>query len=159
MTTVLRPGLSLIVTCAVIVTSATPSLAEDSGNLLAGPVLGMRLGGPEGDRWILGVEGGAGVGPERLNVGFTHRLGHMFYYAELDPWYLLGGSLGMGVDSFGKFHPVVGVWEGVPLTGNIDCNDDWDTLVTLAGGYRWTGVHELYLTVKAGRSKDTFCFD
>ncbi len=151
--------LKLTVCVAASVTSVFPPLAtaEDGGNLLAGPVIGIRLGGPEGDRLILGVEAGAGIGPERINVGFTHRLDHMFYYVELDPWLLIGASLGLGVDSSGKFHPVAGVWEGIPVSGDIDCNDDWDTLVTLAGGYRWTGVHELYLTVKAGRSSDQFC--
>ncbi len=84
-------------------------------NALGGPVLGLRLGGPRGSRLIAGVEVGAGLGPERVNVGITRRRSKKFVYAALDPWLWLGGSLGVGVDSDGEPHGVIGVWEGGPL--------------------------------------------
>ncbi len=136
--------------------------ARDGKNVLIGPVLGLRLGSAPGDRLILGVEGGFGIGPERFNLGFTHRLDHEFYYVELDPWYLLGASLGWGIDSNGDDHGLIGVWEGLPIAGadDVPCaGEDWYRIATLAGGYRYTGVHELYLTLKAGLTESWGCLD
>ena len=131
----------------------------DLANFLIGPVLGVRLGGPPGDRGIIGFEGGAGYGPERLNAGFEHRLDKDFVYVEIDPWYLLGGTLGFGIDTDGKQYPVLGVWEGIPLSLGRESCSDWNRTITLAGGYRYTGVHELYATLKAGWMRGSVCFD
>jgi hypothetical protein len=147
---------SLIVAMVIL---ATPQLAlgGDSENWLIGPVIGLRLGGGFGG--VFGVEGGYGLGPERINLGFEHRADKMFYYVEADPWYLVGGTLGIGVEEDGRIRPVLGVWEGIPLNFNGDCNGGWHTQLTLAVGYRYTGVHELYATVKAGRMNGDFCID
>jgi hypothetical protein len=127
-------------------------------NVMAGPVLGLRLGGPAGARGIVGLEGGVGWGPERLNLGFTRRLGKTFGYLELDPWFYVGASLGFGIDSDGEPHPVLGVWEGVPIVYE-SCRSGWHTTVTLSIGYRYTGVHELYVAPKVGASYDSsLCF-
>lgn len=144
--------------------AAPVSARADDVNWLVGPVLGIRLGGPaEGSRAIYGIEGGVGLGPERANVGFTRRLDETFVYAELDPWLYVGGTLGVGaVAETGQIFPVLGVWEGIPLVYPA-CEDEGEgegdgmyPTVTLAGGYRWTGVHELYVTMKAGRAPN-FC--
>jgi hypothetical protein len=133
--------------------------AADTENWLAGPLLGVRLGAGPGSALVFGVEGGLGVGPERFNLGFEHRSQKMFYYGEIDPWYVLGGTFGFGADEDGEVHPVLGVWEGLPiLPKNLPCSG-WFNLVTLSGGYRYTGVHELYLSVKAGRMNGSICFN
>jgi hypothetical protein len=122
---------------------------------LVGPVIGVRLGGPPGDRTVLGVEGGFGLLFERFNFGFEHRLNHELYYAEFDPWYWVGGSLGLGLDSRGDVQGIFGMWEGVPLGGNAlhNCPPGYSSLVTLAVGIRYSGVLEFYGTFKAGVSE------
>jgi hypothetical protein len=123
----------------------------DATNWMIGPLLGLRLGGADDvRRSILGVEGGGGWGPERLNVGVTRRLGKTFTYVELAPWYVAGLSLGAGIDSDGKTHPVIGVWEGLPLRYPACGDDGWQPVITLSAGYRYTGVHELYVAPKVG---------
>ena len=144
--------------CLLAMTALEPVAHADVANYLVGPVLGIRLGGPPGDRLIVGVEGGVGVGPERINLGFTNRLDKMFYYVEIDPWYIVGATLGVGIDSDGKASGVVGVWEGLPLVFPNCEGSGYFRAVTISGGYRYTGVHELYLTPKAGVSED-ICLD
>lgn len=139
---------------------AAPARADNSlQNFLIGPVLGIRLGGPPGDRGVIGVEGGVGAGPERLNFGFEHRLDREFYYVELDPWLWLGGSLGFGVDSKGEAKGIIGLWEGLPVAGDAlhGCPSGYSSMVTLAVGIRYSGVTELYATLKAGVSQAA-CF-
>ncbi|MGE0551531.1 MAG: hypothetical protein AB7O24_16275 [Kofleriaceae bacterium] len=149
----MRWGIAIIIVCAL----ASAARADDfARNWLLGPVLGYRLWGPPGDRLIIGLEGGVGIGPERVNVGMTHRLDHEFYYIELDPWLYVGASLGIGIDSNGVEHGVIGIWEGTPLN-DVPCTDGFHRITTLAIGYRYTGVHELYLTVKAGQSETLIC--
>jgi len=145
---------------AVMIAAGARADADSLRNALIGPVFGLRLGGHAGPRGVIGVEGGVGVGPERINLGFEYRDDKLFWYGELDPWYLIGVSLGIGVDSDGEAHGVLGVWEGVPLVlpGCEVRGDDFGRAVTLSGGYRWTGVHELYVSMKAGQSQ-SFCFD
>ena len=143
--------------CLVAIALGSVAHAEVR-NVLIGPVFGIRLGGPAGDRLTLGVEGGVGYGPERINMGFTHRLWKTFYYVELDPWLYVGGTLGVGIDSDGDPHPVIGAWEGIPLTFPECEGDGYFRAITIAGGYRYTGVHELYLTPKAGFSEE-ICFN
>src|ERR1043165_1755440 len=127
---------------------SSPARADD-GDLLnysIGPLLGIKLSGP-GDWPIIGIEGGVGYGPERINVGFEHRSDHDAGYLEFDPWYIVGGSFGFAVDDENKTHGLAGIWEGVPVAAfNGGCND-WQNMVTLSGGYRYTGVHELFVTI------------
>jgi hypothetical protein len=148
--------LALIVVVLAIAAAPSPAHADDNlENWLIGPVLGVRLGGGGGA--ILGVEGGGGFGPERFNLGFEHRSDHDVYYAEIDPWYLIGGTIGVGVTDKGDAVPVLGLWEGFPLNGG-SCTG-WHDQLTISGGYRYTGVHELYVSVKAGRMQGEFCWD
>jgi len=149
----------LISVLLVVLAASAPARAEGEWrNYLVGPVLGIRLGGPSGNRGIIGIEGGVGTGPERLNLGFTRRLDKMFYYVELDPWFFVGASLGLGVDSDGDPHGVIGIWEGLPLVFAECAGPGFHRTVTLAAGYRYTGVHELYATIKAGAAEE-FCID
>jgi hypothetical protein len=150
----------IVVAAAAVAVAPSPAHADEEWNWLVGPVLGIRLGGPsEGSRAIYGVEGGAGLGPERINVGVTRRLDQTFGYVELDPWYIIGGSLGFGAEfESGEVFPVLGVWEGIPIKYPDCAGSGLHPAVTLAAGYRWTGVHELYLTVKAGRAP-SFCIN
>lgn len=137
---------------SVLAGLVTPVEADvpEATNVMVGPILGLRLGGPSGSRAILGIEGGAGWGPERVNAGFTRRLDTSFLYVELSPWLYVGASLGVGVDSDERVFPVLGLWEGLPIT-YPDCGDKgWQPVVTISAGYRYTGVHELYLAPKAG---------
>jgi hypothetical protein len=139
----------LLISLLLLVASSSRADA-DSENWLIGPILGIRVGDHGGSRGVFGVEGGVGTGPERLNLGFEHRDDKLFAYLELDPWLLVGASLGFGVDSDGEPHPVVGVWEGLSLEGEGCNGDQYERQMTIAAGYRYTGVHELYVTVKAG---------
>jgi hypothetical protein len=138
-------------TIAFLVVSSTPADA-DGVSLLIGPVVGLQFSGSTDSHSVFGIEGGVGLGPERANLGIEYRDRKAFGYLELDPWFLLGASLGVGIDSGGEFHPVGGVWEGIPIKYQ-DCKENvhsFEAAVTLAAGYRYTGVHEIYLTVKAG---------
>jgi hypothetical protein len=133
--------------------------ADDSlQNWLVGPVIGVQLGGHPKSTLVIGIEGGGGFGPERITLGFEHRDTVEVGYIELDPWYIVGGTLGIGVDSTGKTVPVLGVWEGLPLAaGNQSCSS-WHQEITISGGYRYTGAHELYVTMKAGYMEGDVCF-
>jgi len=139
----------------VVAWRATPARADSSDvTFLGGPVFGIAFGDGHRRSMLFGLEGGAGYhGPERLNVGIEHRVGKSFLYVEADPWLLVGGSFGVGVDSDGVVNGIVGVWEGAPLVGLSDLcqqDNDFHTVVTIAAGYRWTGVHELYVSLKGG---------
>ncbi|TMQ09224.1 MAG: hypothetical protein E6J90_24010 [Deltaproteobacteria bacterium] len=135
----------VMVVVSLLVVSPTRVDAEAKKNWLVGPVLGIRLSGQGGSRGVLGVEGGVGIGPERVNLGVEHRDGKLFGYLELDPWLLVGASIGLGVDSDGQVQPALGVWEGIPhKLGNDPCySSKYDAEVIVAVGYRYTGVHEL----------------
>ena len=162
---IIRGGVAMFtrsLVIALVVASSTRAEADPGfKNALIGPVFGIRLGGHAGPRAVFGVEGGVGLGPERVNLGFEHRDGKVLAYAELDPWYLVGFSLGLGIDSDGEPAPVLGVWEGLPIR-LPECGSVSDlayaSTMTIAGGYRYTGVHELYVTIKAGVSQP-FCLD
>jgi len=145
----------------LVATAAAPARAENNFmNFLVGPVIGFRISGPSSDdHAVLGVEGGIGWGPERINLGIDHRAGRSLYYIEFDPWLIVGGSFGLGVDSAGEQHGIIGLWEGVPLGGeflkhHVGCPSRFLSALTLAGGVRYTGVLEIYLTLKAGVSED-----
>lgn len=145
----------LMIAIALLVISST-RVDADGVNVLAGPVFGLHFGGATNSHSVFGFEGGAGLGPERVNLGFEYRDRKGFGYVELDPWYILGVSLGAGIDSDGALHPVGGIWEGIPLKFP-DCeesNTGFQPTVTLSAGYRYTGVHEIYLSIKAGASQN-----
>lgn len=139
-----------------LVWSGTASAGDNLANWLAGPVVGVVLGGHGGG--VIGVEGGGGYGPERFNLGFEHRGNIEMAYVEVDPWYLVGGTFGIGVQSDGETKPVLGVWEGLPLQLGTGCTG-WRQVLVISGGYRYTGVHELYASIKAGWMDGTVCFD
>lgn len=139
----------------VLVLGASGRVNADGQNALIGPILGIEFGGPPGTRGVFGLEGGVGLGPERVNIGFEHRAGKGFGYIELDPWLLVGASLGVGIETDGAVRPVLGLWEGVPVVGP-SCDDfstHYQPTITFALGYRYTGVHELYVSIKAGVGK------
>lgn len=147
---------------ALVAVVPAPARADSNNlnNFLIGPVFGVRLSGPsDGDFGLLGVEGGIGWGPERINLGFVHRAGRELYYAEIDPWLYLGGSFGFGVDSEGEGHGIIGLWEGLPVGGDAlhGCRRGYASVITVAAGLRYTGVLELYATIKAGVSQGV-CF-
>jgi len=148
-----------LVVFAILLAGAADARADGNlENWLIGPVIGFQLGGHSPSPVVIGFEGGGGYGPERFNLGFEHRAGKSFGYAEIDPWYLLGGSLGAGVDSDGEMHPVLGIWEGLPIGTHEPCSG-WHPQISVAAGYRYTGVHEVYLTVKAGEMNGSLCWD
>jgi hypothetical protein len=63
----------------------------------------------------------------------------------------------MGYGTRSEWSPVLGLWEAVPLwVDEHGC--DSATLVSLSAGYRWTGMHELYLGGKYGEMP-WFCID
>ena len=139
---------------------ALPAHADNNlHNYLIGPVFGIRLSGPSGNVGLIGVEGGVGWGPERINLGFVHRADRELYYVELDPWLWVGGSFGVGIDSAGESHGIIGLWEGIPLAGDSlhKCPAGYSSAFTIAAGLRYTGVVELYATIKAGVS-EPICF-
>jgi hypothetical protein len=105
---------------------------------------------------LLGFEAGVGLGPERINFGGTGRSGERFYYVEVDPWWGMGASIGAGVGPRGGGHPVLGIWEGIPLI-SPDCGRSSPWTLTFSAGYRYTGVHELYLAPKVGIMGSGFC--
>jgi hypothetical protein len=145
----------LMIAIALLVVSSARAGA-DGKNVLFGPIIGLQFGGSSDSHSVFGIEGGAGIGPERANVGLERRDGKTFGYVELDPWLFLGVSLGAGIDSNGELHPVGGVWEGVPIKFP-SCHEStthYSATVTLSAGYRYTGVHEIYLSVKAGASQN-----
>jgi hypothetical protein len=168
----------LVVSTSLIAMTASAALAGGSGepdrggwNLLVGPVLGVTWGHGHRVGVSVGVKGGVGhslvekKGPTnagldtyasyanvRLNLGLQRRAGELFGYAELDPWVLIGASAGVGIGARSGVQPVVGVWEG---TARNDCSDvpdlhAWRFAATIAIGYRYSGVHEVYVTPKLG---------
>jgi len=137
--------------------SGTASAGDSLANWLFGPVFGVVLGSHGGG--MVGIEGGGGWGPERFNLGFEHRGNIEMGYLEVDPWYIVGGTFGFGVQSDGKPQPVLGAWEGLPLYSSSTACTGWRQVLVLSGGYRYTGVHELYLSIKAGWMDGTICFD
>lgn len=123
-------------------------------NYLVGPVFGVRVGMDENPHVLVGVEGGIGWGPERVNLGIerrpsSHGVWETFAYFVLEPWLVVGASLGIGVDlRTQEAHAVLGVWEGY---GRLLANcHDWGAVLSVAVGYRFTGVPELYVTPKVG---------
>jgi hypothetical protein len=134
----------------VIVGWSTVAAADGTDrNVMGGPILGISRA-EAGWHFQLGVEGGVGIGPERLNLGFERRASKLFAYAELDPWLLVGASLGAGVDEDGQIQPVLGIWEGVPLRQYPCGNGRWRFIASFSVGVRYTGAWEVYAAPKAG---------
>jgi hypothetical protein len=156
-----RPAMRFSILVSVVTTFAC-TYGPPAYNALIGPTFGVRLGGPPGPREVLGIEGGVGAAPHRLNLGFRRRVGlSSLYYFELDPWFFLGGSLGFGIerDDAGseRAQPVLGVWEGLafPLTQTPNCLDvpvdhHYYPTISVSVGYRYTGIHEIYFAPKFG---------
>jgi len=76
------------VSAAIAGTTAIDAHADENElNYLAGPVLGFTFGDRSGaGGGLLGLEAGAGWGPERVNIGIEQRDDESFGYVELDPW-------------------------------------------------------------------------
>ena len=144
---------------AVIITSVTSARADlcnehTSRTILAGPVVGLLRGKHAGP--VVGFEGGVGCGPMRLDLGFEHRDHKGLGYVALDAWHGLGATFGLGLDTGGVIQGIGGVWEGVP-THFPTCRPDNQTAVLFSFGYRFTGVHELFVSLKAGRIERASC--
>ena len=143
----------------MLILAASPAHA-DANNYLAGPILGVAWG--RGDATLLvGVEGGVGRSmthdslPWRFNGGIQHRARELYGYVEFAPWYFVGGSLGLGIGTDSGLTGLVGLWEGAPLV-YPGCNER-GAVVSISVGYRYTGVHELYIAPKAGLETEPFC--
>ena len=122
-----------------------------------GPTVGYAFGhGP-----TLGVEGGAGWESDKDplflngNVGFSYRFegddGDLVGYAVFEPWSYVGLTVGGAMGSRSGAEGVVGVWDGVALPlRDLRCSPDrkGPTWLSLAVGYRWAGLHEIYFTPK-----------
>ena len=101
---------------------------------------------------------------------------HSANYAALEPWYLVGGTLGLSSDPYdGGHNAVLGLWEGGPLRSweisrngvrqpedSCDERSSNELMVTLAAGYRWmAGMHQFYITPKVGylyNKSGNFCW-
>lgn len=148
-------GLIALVLLLISTRASAAGPPFEGPNVLVGPMLGFRFGSAHGPRVIVGAEGGVGWGPERANLGIEWRYDQGSWkalaYAVLEPWFFLGVTMGLGVDVNGV-RPVVGLWEGLGLA--LDC-DEWSPTVSIAIGYRYSGVPEIYLTPKVGVARGT----
>lgn len=149
---------------AALVLVATPAYAEDSSddavfNALAGPVLGLHWGGGRPAGLAAGLEGGVGWAPwVRVNLGFEQRGDGPWFYGSVDPWFLVGATVGYGRYGHGRGDGMVGLWEGIPLAAPGCGDHGLGAAASLAIGYRYNGVHELYATIKGGIS-ERVCID
>lgn len=128
---------------------------------MVGPLFGIAWGGDEKREPHLtaGIEGGIGLHELLVfNAGATWRGDELFSYVELDGWFFLGGTLGFGHGTRTGSQAVLGVWEMLPYVKEIDGGCDDATLVVFSAGYRWTGMHELYVTGKYGDAWEP-CWD
>ncbi|MBI5608480.1 MAG: hypothetical protein HY902_06325 [Deltaproteobacteria bacterium] len=77
-------------------------------------------------------------------------------YLVFEPWYGVGGTLGLALSSQdNKLHGVVGAWEGYggpqSLMGTPLQKAGLDLAISVAAGFRWLGgAWELYVTPKLG---------
>lgn len=143
---------------AIAVMLAATSIARaDSGedeNFLVGPVLGIGFSRASGATPLFGIEGGGGIAAERANVGLEYRTNTLIAYVELDPWFVVGGSLGVAFERNNDVHPVIGLWEGYPLAVSAPCgNRKWAFLATFSAGIRYTGSWEVYVAPKVGSGR------
>jgi hypothetical protein len=89
----------------------------------------------------------------------TRRGADAFAYLELDPWFVVGASVGVGVGTESGWRPIIGVWEGIPL--NELCpgatSSGGTTLITISVGVRWAGATELFVGPKIGWMRRKVC--
>lgn len=156
----MRRGLALAV-MSVLALSRGDARAEPElpTSKLIGPLFGIAWGPKHQAHPTLGVEGGIGIDELLVfNVGSTWRGDELFSYAELDGWFFLGGTFGYGHGTRDGWQPVVGLWEPLPFVKEIDPGCDEARLVVFSAGYRYTGLHEIYVTAKYGDAW-TPCWD
>lgn len=159
-----RAAGALLALAALLAPAEARADDDELWSVLVGPVLGIRMEGAKGA--VLGVEGGVGVFPVRVNVGIQRRLAgpreddprpETFLYAEVDPWFIIGGTLGLGAGSVTGGQPVVGLWEGITRGPGLDDCQDGGFVYTLSVGYRYSGIHELYVAPKVGHITQGIC--
>jgi hypothetical protein len=143
------------VTCAVValgglgLASAPAHAEKDPESTLIGPVFGLTWGRGRLLHATLGGEAGFTIAPlVSVNAGVTWRDQELFAYGELDGWFVVGATAGVGYGTRSEWSPVVGVWELAPL--GIDDGCQRETGFVISAGYRWTGLHELYVAPKYG---------
>jgi hypothetical protein len=144
--------------------------------MAAGPVIGWVSGRGRSIGWEAG--GGpmsareAGGDPvvttaslfTHFNVGMSWRpprLGgdsrERVVYAVWEPWFLLGGTLGLRESSSDGVRPLVGAWEAVPFVFGAGGRRSFPlttcspcATLSLAFGWRFDGGGEFYLAPKVG---------
>lgn len=161
----MRRGLALAGTIAIAAApAALPVRAAHADHkfptsTMVGPLFGIAWGKEHKAHPTAGIEGGIGLHELVIfNVGSTWRGDELFSYAELDGWLFLGGTFGFGHGTRDGWQAVAGIWEPLPIVKEIDPGCDDATLVVFSVGYRYTGLHELYITGKYGDAW-TPCFD
>lgn len=154
------PGAALVaaVVVGIVAGDASPASANHESETfptssLIGPVVGWTWGGGARPQGLVGVE--AGLGFNLLlyaNAGLTLRNDEVFAYAELDGWLLIGATAGFGYGTKSEWQPVLGVWEALPVqVGEPSCSNQ--RVLVISAGYRWTGMHELYVAPKYGMTE------
>ena len=140
-------------------------------NLAAGPVVAIRDDRGLALGWELGAAFGRGLVSNALthvNVGGSYALLgtsnegaedlSVVHYLVWEPWFIVGGTLGVAIDTGARFHPAFGVWEGLLVELSTDEEVDpyapHRIFLSFAFGFRWWGteVSELYFTPKIGLS-------
>jgi len=146
-----------LATLAVAPRAAIADHEEWPRSALLGPVIGVSWGQGNKAHPTLGLEGGIGLHElAYLNAGITGGDDEVFSYVELDGWYAVGATVGVGHGTERGVQPVLGVWEALPMILEETC--DTATVIAFSAGYRWTGKHELYVAAKYGDTWN-FCFD
>jgi hypothetical protein len=140
-------------------------------DLAAGPVIAMRDDGGLALGWELGGAFGHDLASRvlsRVNVGGSYALFgtsnrgaedlSVVHYVVWEPWFIVGGTLGVAIDKGARVHPAFGAWEGFPIPlstdDEIDSRSPHRIFLSIAFGFRWWGtdVNEFYLTPKIGLS-------
>ena len=108
-----------------VMATATVARADHEGDgefptsASLGPTVGISWGTGVPLHLIIGGEAGFGFNPLLYgNAGVTYRNHELFSYVELDGWYLVGATLGVGYGTFSEWQAVAGIWEALPLTDN-----------------------------------------
>lgn len=159
----MRRGLALagLVTLAVMALPPRRAYAEPQfpESKLIGPLVGIAWGKDHPAHPTIGVEGGIGLDELLiLNAGSTWRGGELFSYVELDGWFFLGATAGYGHGTRDGWQAVVGIWEPLPPKV-LESGCDEARLVAFSVGYRYTGLHEVYLTAKYGDAWEVCFYD
>jgi hypothetical protein len=141
MSTVLRGGCVLLV-----------AVTAGACHVGVGPVVGYRFD----DSARVGWEASGGYAVLRGAVGQAFSYGEgkgTVFYAAAEPGVLIGGTLGLDVQSDGHVGFMPGGWLGGPVAPIDDVDRKYDVLGlqpmgTLAIGYRYAHGHEIYFTPK-----------